>query len=642
MFVRVTTLQYWKSDHDALTCEDAVQTDLARGLFALSDGAGTTLFSNIWARALVACFLQVPLLSNDAFEVEWWIRQAQQRYQQEVPPLAASSWNARQKAREQGGYATLATLRVLSNHAQSVDLQCLTIGDTCLLTRKAGEQSLQTFPYTRPEDFDAAPICFPSLTALFDRAFHHCLLQSTTFAPGDQALLATDAVARWIMSAGKDSYTDAAEAFQAVTQQTPRSWPAFIQACRLQGMMDDDSTALLLSFTTEAGQDAQEPAITDGHSPQVRSLRAQAFEQARQEQNKELQAIIYGDGVDLAQEGIALTPAQRADARQVADAFRAVLNELRRTLNSADMVSSMQRIWARYVPLLDAEPCAANLRQTLLQYGVLPLAATPQQPRASEPDVNASPTPQLADEQQTIQACLASKDIAQMALAYTRLPEDAAFLSPAEQERLQLAYDFKRAFDTRGDDQLFEIYTRILASGQLPYFNLNGHENERIAILGHRTEAPSVEQTRALSPRVAAWLEKVSLVKHLYFLYKERPVPLSQVEQLALEDLHRAPLIQAGIQEINEHHKRKVLDPEGVLKKELKNFRRARRKDFDFLLARHHLTAHEIQSIIAMFVQAHLLEEYLQRACHLSLLDWLRQRTQTSHERACGPGEQSI
>ncbi|MFL5628220.1 MAG: protein phosphatase 2C domain-containing protein [Ktedonobacteraceae bacterium] len=665
MFVRMTTLQHWKSDHDVLSCEDAVQADLAQGLFALADGAGTTLFSNVWARVLVAFFLQVPLLSNDAFEVEWWIRQAQKRYQQEVPPLPASSWNARQKAREQGSYATLATLRVLRNNEQSTDLECLTIGDTCLLIRKAGKRSLQTFPYTRPEEFDAAPVCFPSLVVLFDRTFHHCLLQSYTFAPGDQAILATDAVARWIMSAGKDSYADAGEAFQAIAEQTPGSWPIFIKDCRMKrGMMDDDSTALLLSFTAEADQDAQEPGIVSGHSLETRSLRKQAFEQAQQEQNKELQAIMYGDGVDLALEGISLSSPEREEMRQVADAFHAVLAELRRTLNHTDMVSSMKRIWARYVPLLDTEPCAANLRQTLVQHGVLPLSPAPQSVLTAYPDqvslsalspahpdtLPSAQEPEQVGDQQIIQASLASKSIEQMALAYTRLPENATFLSPAEQERLKLAYHFKVAFDARFDDQLFGIYTQILESGHLPYFNLNGHENERIAIIGHLKETQRLEEEWASSSQARAgtlsteWVEKVSLVKHFYLLYKERPVPLNQLEQLALEDLNNAPAIQSGIQEINNHYKRKVLDSEGVLKKDVKNFRKVRRKDYDFLIYRYHITEEEIKSIVAIFVRTQILEDYLQRTHHLSLLDWLKQRTRppAAHENYSGAGEKSI
>jgi len=52
MFAQVTRLQYWKSEHDEQTCEDAYGESVTDGLFAVADGAGTTLFSNIWAKIL--------------------------------------------------------------------------------------------------------------------------------------------------------------------------------------------------------------------------------------------------------------------------------------------------------------------------------------------------------------------------------------------------------------------------------------------------------------------------------------------------------------------------------------------------------------------------------------------------------------
>lgn len=650
MFVRMKTLQHWKSEHDALSCEDAVRTDMGQGLFALADGAGTTLFAHIWAKVLVEHFLQIPLMSNDPFEVEWWIRQAQKRYQQEVPPLALSSWNARQKVRNQGSSSTLATLRVQQNDAQSMQVAFLAIGDTCLLICKAGEKQLQTFPYTRPADFDSAPVCLPSLPTLFDRSFHHCLLQAYTLQPGDQAILATDAVARWIISAGKGAYADTREAFQVIAEQHPQSWPTFIENCRLhKDMVDDDSTALYLSFTAEASQDTQEPGITSVHTPELRVLRKQEFEQAQQEQNKELQAIVYGDGTDLALEGSALSLAEREQARQVADALHAVLAELRRTLNSPDMLPRMRRIWTQYASLLDTEPCATHVRQTLTQSGVLPLPHALSQPEITTGPVQATfatlpPTPSehqpsllpsidQAEKQQAIRLGLASKNIEQMALAYTQLSDVPIFLSFAEQERLKLAYQFKTAFDAQADDQLLEIYTQILRSDDRINFELNGPEDERIAIIGHRKDVQKAQAAECILPQVAraetlntAWIEKVAQVKYFYLIYKDCPVPLNQVGQLALADLNNEELIQLGIQEINTHNKRKILDPESELEKDFKRFRRLYKKDCEILINKYNFSENEIKSIVTIFVRAQILENYLQRTIHLSLQDWLEQR----------------
>src|SRR5579872_2335622 len=98
MFAQITRLRYWKSEHDEQTCEDAYGEDALHGLFAIADGVGTTLFSNIWSSILVERFLAAPLMSNDAFEVEWWVRQAQKQYQQDAPQAGKLDWNALQKA----------------------------------------------------------------------------------------------------------------------------------------------------------------------------------------------------------------------------------------------------------------------------------------------------------------------------------------------------------------------------------------------------------------------------------------------------------------------------------------------------------------------------------------------------------------
>src|SRR5215468_9454472 len=121
MFAHISNLRYWKSERADLTsCEDALQADPQRGLFCVADGAGTTLFSNIWAEILTRHFVSDPLMSIDPFEMEWWIRQAQKSYREQAPQANQLNWNARQKAAEQGAYTTLATMRILQADEQAV------------------------------------------------------------------------------------------------------------------------------------------------------------------------------------------------------------------------------------------------------------------------------------------------------------------------------------------------------------------------------------------------------------------------------------------------------------------------------------------------------------------------------------------
>lgn len=367
---QVSRLQYWKSEHDEQTCEDALGADPSTGLFAVADGVGTTLFSHIWARLLVEHFLATPLLGTDPFEVEWWLRQAQELYQQSLPTVDDLPWNAAQKVQSQGSYSTLATLCVTHVAASSARATLLAFGDSCVFIRKGATEQLMAFPVAQSADFDLAPICLPSKLSLFNRYFQRCTSQQVELQPGDTLIMATDAVARWIVSAANGRYAQQVEAFAEVAAQTAASWPAFILACRQQHeMIDDDCTALVLKLGAE-GTEGVPLGATSGHRSTIRQARKQAFEQAMQAQNSELMAIIFGDGADLTQEGLSFSEVRLERARAVADALREMLQALRNEVNNPDAALRLRPTWQKYAHLLADEPCAVNVRQTLMRLGV--------------------------------------------------------------------------------------------------------------------------------------------------------------------------------------------------------------------------------------------------------------------------------
>ncbi len=366
----ITRLLYWKSEHDEQTCEDALAADASAGLFAVSDGVGTSLFSGSWARLIVDYFVDTPLLSDDPFEVEWWLRQAQERYQQQLPMLEQLPWNAWQKIQSQGSYATLAAVCITQVEAASAHALLLAFGDSCIFVKKAATEQISSFPLDKPGDFDLAPICLPSKLSNFNRHFHRCLIKHIDLEPGDTLLLATDAVARWIMSAGNGSYTHQQEAFQQIASQTPASWPAFIKELRTSDdMADDDCTVLMITLAPDSNQGI-ELGSTAQHRQEVREQRKNAFLRALDACNKELLAIFFGDGVDLSLEDVAFPAEQLQQARQVADALRDLLQALRHEINSPDVVTKISPLWQKHAALLHDEPCAALLRQTLVRLGV--------------------------------------------------------------------------------------------------------------------------------------------------------------------------------------------------------------------------------------------------------------------------------
>lgn len=371
MLAQVTRLRYWKSEHEEETCEDAYGENIADGLFAVADGAGTTLFSGAWAALLVEHFLRVPLMSTDPFEVEWWVSLAQEQFKRNVPEPENMAWNAVQKAHNQGSHATLATLRIARSDATHAQADLLVFGDSCIIVDKPSIEHVLSFPLEDPHEFEQAPICVPSKPALFNRYFHQCQAISLTLGADDVVVLATDAVSKWILSAGGGRYSEQKQAFAAVTQQTADSWPSFIHECRARKeMVDDDSTALIIGLLPDSSSQGTPLGSTREHSKQVREERKRHFMQMHTDQNTERAAIYFGDGVDLRLEGVDLPQHQIRYAREVADAQKAVLTALRQELNNPNVVTAMTPIWQKYAHLLYFEPCAENLRKTLTRLGV--------------------------------------------------------------------------------------------------------------------------------------------------------------------------------------------------------------------------------------------------------------------------------
>ncbi|GCF10250.1 hypothetical protein [Dictyobacter arantiisoli] len=564
MYAQVTRLQCWKSEHNEQSCEDALGIRLSEGLLAVADGVGTTLFSNIWARHLVDHFIETPLLSADPFEVEWWLRTAQAHFQQTLPALEGMPWNVLQKVQNEGSFSTLATIRVLPGQGATLSrkAQLLVFGDSCIFIRKAATAAVSVFPVKRVADFDQPPICLPSRLSAFQRYFQRGMTCQIEFEPGDMVILATDAVARWIVSAGGGHLQDQAAAFMAVTEQVPASWPTFIASCRAAGeMVDDDCTAVVVRLDNEPGPDGAMLGGTFAHRPAMRASRGDAFLQAVHNQNKEQAAILYGDGIDLEYEGIFLPLEEQEHARQVADALREVLQVLRRNVNDPQAAARIIPTWRKYAALLIDEPCADAVCKTLERIGVplreamapagttmaiqlarprslhviiksqeqMHLEYSVRQAIASNRDeaivevyhtIQNSPHAaaiwggtreserqriQLAlqrdNERRRMQRAIASQRVEQIAISADLIGRDTSFLSLEEQQLVFLSCQFVDAWRLQDSRALLAAVAAILNS---PYRDYLLFTNQEMAYIEQVRRQYEQQQQRALPPPAAA------------------------------------------------------------------------------------------------------------------------------------------
>lgn len=696
MYAQVTRLQCWKSEHTDQTCEDALGLNLSHGLLTVADGVGTTLFSNIWARHLVEHFLDTPLLSDDPFEVEWWLRTAQQHFQQTLPALEGMPWNVLQKVQNEGSFSTLATVRIAASSTNPLLAQAklLVFGDSCIFLRKAGSGTILSFPLDQAAAFDQPPICLPSKLSAFNRHFQRAAALALEVAPGDILLLATDAVARWIVSAGNAGYADQCAAFMAIVAQTPASWPIFIAGCRAsEAMVDDDCTAVVLHLGAEAEAGWTELGSTVVHRAEVRAWRKHAFLQAVQNQNKELAALFFGDGADLEMEGIVFPEEQRQQARAVADALREVLSVLRREVNGPLALQKVTPIWLKHASLLLDEPCAASVCKTLARLGVmlhdgfssgaarqdlrvfvksqeqLELERRLRQALSLDRDeaiaemyyvihntvYETQITCSLPEQQriqralqnveiqQRLRRALASQRLDQMAIAADLVARDLSLLTVEEQQIMLLACRFVDAWRAQDDDALLDAVAAVADS---PYQNtLSFSDQEKAAIeyaLQQREARREQENqqwfqekllpvqepppsTGKIPPVSEWWFRKVSHVKRAYLLHwVYQRASLEESEQMALDDLVNAPLIQEGISLANRTGATVPLLPEMLLPDIFQAFIQDPLTNYSELRQQQELTDGQIKDILLMFLNRQLFEEYLLWEQSTKLEDWLQ------------------
>jgi hypothetical protein len=370
MFAEISILEYWKSEHDLNTLEDACALDAGRGLFAVADGAGTTLFARQWAMTLVELFVSCPLLSADPFELDWWLGQARARYTEGLPAPERLPPAVRQKWQREGSQATLAALRVVESEPEYALVKLLAIGDSCLLWRRAGSEVVESFPLRSPAEFDRPPLCLPSQAALFRRSFHRLQEQWLRLGPNDCVMLATDALARWILAGGDGSLTPN-QCFELVARQMPSSWQTFVEEGRaLRGLADDDCTAVVLTCRRTLSERAILLGTTQSYQATLLQERRRAFEEARRAGDRRRMAVLYGDGTAFQEQDLVILPGEIELARCVAEALDELLWQLRPLLNRADAAEQAALLWQSYAPLLAAEPCSASLRRTLAALGV--------------------------------------------------------------------------------------------------------------------------------------------------------------------------------------------------------------------------------------------------------------------------------
>lgn len=158
---------------------------------AVADGASESSFAAMWAKNLVERFVEVqPSLST----ILDWLKPLQNEWSEAIGGLSLP-WYAEEKA-QYGAFSTLAGLKLCG----APNWSAIAVGDSCVFHVRRDEL-LSPFPLSSSGEFGNTPVLISSkpvknrdLTSFVKQAAGTCEL-------GDHFFLATDALARWCLTA---------------------------------------------------------------------------------------------------------------------------------------------------------------------------------------------------------------------------------------------------------------------------------------------------------------------------------------------------------------------------------------------------------------------------------------------------------
>ena len=214
--------------------------DTAR--IAVSDGASESAFARSWSQVLSKAFIDRPLdlsgIGQDALES--WLAPGQQAWNATVP-WDRIPWHGEAKARA-GALATLLGLTISPAGPDGLSWQAVAIGDCCLFIVRDGEL-LRSFPLEDAAQFNNTPVLICSNPANNRGLGDHVRQERGECVSGDFILLASDALACWMLEdhAGGGKPWDTLLALDS-----HQAWEEWVQTQRQERIMKNDDTTLVI------------------------------------------------------------------------------------------------------------------------------------------------------------------------------------------------------------------------------------------------------------------------------------------------------------------------------------------------------------------------------------------------------------
>lgn len=238
-------------------CQDAFEVNKEHSRYAVADGATRSFFPKCWAELLVRHFCEIPypFSSEDRWK-EWlvpiqekWYEQVDARVKARNQFYLTNSFNAREPA--------VAAFIGLEIDKVNGKWKAIVIGDSCLFHKSNSE--FQSYLIKRSEDFTSHLAAFASFPERnhYNPAFIDGKIQS-----GDIFILATDALAKWIVQHKEANQLDRA-LNQLKRIKTDEQFNNFVDLARDHEnirLVNDDVTLMLISIEEAELPETEEDA----------------------------------------------------------------------------------------------------------------------------------------------------------------------------------------------------------------------------------------------------------------------------------------------------------------------------------------------------------------------------------------------
>jgi len=241
MTVQVKGFQTPKNGSTSQECQDAVAWDENRNIFAIADGVSDSAFQSLWANLLVNGFV-ARAQSEQSFTKDWlvaWLEAEQREWHSQVN-WNDIPWHGRLKAQQIGGQATFLGIRLIPEKRSWVGI---VMGD-CNLFRFGKDHTFkESIPNKRSADFSNATQAFSSISQNPDHMLSQTKMIRGVYEPGDYLVLATDAMACWMLEKIETKGDPLNEIPPSDESSTFNRW---VNAQRQNGKIKDDDTSILM------------------------------------------------------------------------------------------------------------------------------------------------------------------------------------------------------------------------------------------------------------------------------------------------------------------------------------------------------------------------------------------------------------